>query len=176
MDHQRFAPVWLSADEQLAVLSAAYGRASMARKLLGRFRFPPGTPHLSGGIIPWARIPLAFTATGELDLTADALTFSPRAYRMFGWHIRDLRGDVQFTLSSADVTAVEPADMPSLFISYFDLPFTRVRTTRQGLLGNLLFCVGSPWMGRIWAQSVELRIALDRFAGARRPAGPGARP
>ncbi|MCI0587315.1 MAG: hypothetical protein L0323_10790 [Planctomycetes bacterium] len=167
MDHKRFVPVWLSTDEQLAALSAAYGSASIAGKLLGRFQFPPGTAHLRGRVIPWMRAPLAFTATGELDLTAEVLAFSPRAYRAFGCHVRDVRGDVQFTLSRADVTAVEPADMRSPFIRFFDLPFTRVRTTRQGLLGNLLFCVGGLWMGRIRAGSSELRTALERFAAAR---------
>ena len=165
MDHQRFAPVWLSTDEQLGALFTAYAGASIAMKLLGRFHFPPGTAHLRGLFMPWARAPLAFAAVGDLDVGPDLLEFSPRPYAVPGWRVRDLRGDIQFRLARADVLSVEPADMRSPVVRYFDIPFTRVRTARQGVVSNLLLCAGGRLsMGRVRARSMDLRAALKRFA------------
>lgn len=172
MDHQRFAPVWLSTDEQLEALSVAYAGASMPMQLLGRFNVPPGTAYLRGLLIPWARIPLVFTAAGELVVGPDVLEFSPRAFTLFGWRVRGGSRDIQFRLARADVLAVAPADIRSPVHRYFDIPFTRVRTVKEGVMSNLLLCIGGRLsMGRVRARSMELRAALERFT-----AGDGAAP
>ena len=163
--HKRFSPVWVSTDEQVAALSASYTEASTAMKLLGRLHVPPGTAHLRGLILPWSRMPLVFIAVGDLIFHSNVLELSPRGYSLPGWRVRNVRSDIQFRLSSEEVVLVEPGDFRSPVHRFFDFPFTRLRTTHQGILSNLLLCVGGRLsMGRVRVSSMELRATLERFA------------
>jgi hypothetical protein len=159
-----FSPVWISTAEQLARLEASYRSASLLAKLLGRFAFPEGTAHVRGIVMPWARVPLVAIAQGRLTVAGDRLTFAATPLRVPGWLVRGMH-DLHWELGRADVVAVDPADFASPFARMFDIPFTRLRTRRPGLLSEFLVCVGGRFlMPKIRARSLDLRQALHAFA------------
>lgn len=162
-----FSPVWLSTEEQLHRLADAYTQASLVRKSLGRFRFPSGTAHLRGLLMPWARIPIVFVAQGSLTIADTALRFRATPPSVFGWQVQEVDATLTFELTPRDVEMVEPFTFPSPVARLFDLPFTRVRTTKPGLAHDFLVCVGGRVLiPRIRARSLELRAAVAAFGHA----------
>ena len=166
---QYIEPVWLSSDAQIAALAEAYGSATLTTKLLGRYRFAPEVAHIRGVTMPWARVPLVFLAEGPLTVSGDRLAFASRPPTLPGWYVRGGLPQASFDLAPSEIESVEPADSRSPFSKIFDLPFTRVRTARHGLMGNFLLCVGGRVsVPKIRARSLELRRALEEFASGRR--------
>jgi hypothetical protein len=156
-----FQPVWISTTEQLTRLAASYRSASLLGKVLGRFSFPEGTAHARGIVIPWMRAPLALLAEGRLTVYERGIAFAATPFRVPGSLVRGVDDDLRAELGRAEVTAVEPAPFASPFARHFDIPFTRIRTKRQGLLGDFLVCVGGRLsMGRIRSRSLELQQSL----------------
>lgn len=157
----RFHPVWFSTDAQVAALTAAYRDASWSTKLLGTFDLPEGVAHLRGRLMPWMRMPLVCVAEGTLEVSDRAVAFSLTEMRLFGWALHGLRTDVAFQLPVSAIAAVEPADVSSPVVRFFNIPFTRLRTTRPPPLDNFLLCVGGRIaMPRIRERSIELRRTL----------------
>jgi hypothetical protein len=86
---------------------------------------------------------------------------------VFGWAVREVDSTLTFELTPSDIRSVEPFSFPSPVARLFDLPFTRVRTTKLGLAHDFLVCVGGRvLMPRIRARSLELRAALESFSAA----------
>src|SRR5262245_23682561 len=127
-----FSPVWISTEEQLRRLADAYTHASLAQKALGRFHFPAGTAHIRGLLMPWMRMPIIFVAQGRLTIANGALRFRATPPRLFGWQVREVDSTLTFELTPSDVRAVEPFAFASPVGQLFDLPLTRVRTTKHG--------------------------------------------
>ncbi len=162
VQQQRFDPVWLSTGEQLDALSSAYRSAPLWRKLLGRLRFGPDVTHVRGTVLPWARMPIAYVAAGALEIGPGVVRFRPRVFPVFGWRIHGLHPIAAWEISASEVKAVEPADFPSPVTRYFDIPFTRLRTTRPAPLDTLLVCAGGRLsVARIRSGSLDLRKALQ---------------
>ena len=161
----RFEPVWLSTDEQIAAVMRIYTEAPLAAKLLGTFDIPPGVARLHGVLMPWMRTPIAFVAEGKLKTDGQRIAFVPRPFRAFGWRVEGLRPDAAFDIPVSAITAIEPVDLRSPVGRFFDIPFTRIRTTLPPPLDNILLCVGgriSP--AGVRARSLELRRELETLA------------
>lgn len=159
-----FSPVWVSSQEQLNRLADAYAKASLLQKSLGTFRLPPGTAHIRGLLMPWMRAAIVYVAQGHLTMAATTLRFRAVQPRVFGWQVRDVDSSLTFELTPTDIRAIEPFPFPSPVVRFFDIPLTRVRTTKPGLAGDFLICVGGRVrMPRIRARSLELRAALESF-------------
>ena len=162
-----FSPVWLSTEEQLRRLAEAYTQASVVQKSLGRFPLPSGTAHLQGWLMPWARVAIVYVAQGRLTIANTVLRFRAAPPRMFGWHVREVDSTLTFELTPQDIRTVEPFPLESPVARLFDLPLTRVRTTKPGLAQDFLVCVGGRVLiPRIRARSLELRAALESFGHA----------
>jgi hypothetical protein len=156
-----FSPVWFSTDRQLATLAQVFESATLTAKLLGRFDIPAGCASIQSVSMPWTRVPLALQAQGAIALNERSLSFEPTSFRTFGWRVCSLMKDISFDLSPSDLVAVEPADFRSPFMRTFDLPFTRVRTSKPSPIDNFLLCVGGRIaMPRIRSRSRELRASL----------------
>jgi hypothetical protein len=82
------------------------------------------------------------TASGELRLMDDAMSFRPRKFKSFGWRIRGPFEQISFDLRREDVVSVEATDFRSPVMRAFDFSFARIRTSRSGPLGNFLVCAG----------------------------------
>ncbi|HKW12723.1 MAG TPA: hypothetical protein VJO33_20210 [Gemmatimonadaceae bacterium] len=161
-----FSPVWLSTEEQLRRLADAYTHASLLRKFSGRYPLPSGTAHLRGLLMPWMQIPIVYVAHGRI-MFANTLRFRATPPRVFGWQVRDVDHTLTFELTPSEIQTVEPFTFPSPVARLFDLPFTRVRTTKPGLAHDFLICVGGRVLiPRIRARSLELRAALESFSHA----------
>jgi hypothetical protein len=162
-----FFPVWLSTEEQLRRLVDVFTQASVVEKTLGRYSFPPGTPHARGVFMSWMRIPIVYIAQGRLTITNTALRFRAAPPQMLGWQVLEVDSTITFELTPRDIQSVEPFTFPSPVARLFDLPFTRVRTTKPGLAPDFLMCVGGRVrVPRIRSQSVDLRAALESFSHA----------
>lgn len=159
-----FAPVWVSTAEQLSHLEMTYREASLPAKLLGRYTMPDGTAHLRGVLMPWMRVPIVFLAQGRLTVAGDRMTFASTPLRAPGWFVHGVDPGMHWQLSRAELETVEPMSFSSPFAKFFDIPFTRIRSSRPGLLGDFLVCVGGRFsMPKVRARSLDLRLALQRF-------------
>lgn len=159
-----FSPVWVSSQEQLRRLADAYTQASALRKSLGNFRLPPGTAHLRGVLMPWMRAPIVYVAQGRLTIANATLRFRAVQPDVFGWRVMEVDSSLTFELTPTDIRTVEPFPLQSPVARSFDLPLTRVQTTKPGLAGDFLICVGGRVrIPRIRARSLELRTALESF-------------
>jgi hypothetical protein len=158
---RHFDLVWLSTDAQIAALTEAYRRATLATKLLARFDLPQDAAQMRSFLMPWTRLPLVFVAQGRLTVDERTVAFTPRIHRIFGWRLFGVRSDLWFQYSASELAAVEPADLGSPVAHFFDIPFTRIRTAHAPPLDNFLLCVGGRFsMPRIRKQSLELRRGL----------------
>ena len=161
-----FSPVWFSTDRQLAALTQSLESATTTSKLLVRFEIPTDCASLRGVIIPWMRVPLGLQAQGVIGLNEASFSFRQEPYRVFGWRFRTPLDDLSFNLFPNDVSAIEPADFRSpvmrrLGVTFFDVPFTRVRTSKPSPIDNFLLCVGGRFsMPRIRDRSRDLREKL----------------
>lgn len=162
-----FTPVWLSTDEQLEALVDAHASASPWAKLAGRLPVRDGVTHLRGVFMPWMRMALVLNAQGELGFYQRSLVFKQRPFKAFGWRVQDQHRKLSFSLDADDVVSIEPCDFSSPVARLFDLPFTRVRTRRDGVQQDFLLCVGGRLaMPLIKARSVDLRqTLLDWYEG-----------
>jgi|SRR5579862_950422 len=87
------------------------------------------------------------------------MSFAPISFSPV-WFSTD-RQQAALTQSWNDVSAIEPADFRSPVIRTFDLPFTRVRTSKPSPIDDFLLCVGGQIsMPRIRDQSRDLRANL----------------
>jgi hypothetical protein len=162
-----FSPVWLSTEEQLRRLAEAYTQASLLRKFSGRYSLPSGTAHLRGLLTPWMQIPIVYVAHGRITIANTAVRFRGTPPSVFGWQVRDVDSTLTFELTPSDIRTVEPFTFPSPVARLFDLPFTRVRTTKAGLAHDFLICVGGRVLiPRIRARSLDLRAELESFGHA----------
>jgi hypothetical protein len=156
-----FSPVWFSTDQQLATLVQVFESATLTAKLLGRFDIPADRASIQNVLMPWARAPRAPQAQGAVTLNERFLAFRPTSFRVFGWRVRSPMKGISFDLSPSDVVAIEPADFRSPFMRAFDLPFTRVRTSKPRPMDNFLLCVGGQIaIPRIRSRSRALRASL----------------
>jgi hypothetical protein len=156
-----FSPVWFSTDRQLAALVQVFQSATVTAKLLGRFDILADCASIQNVLMPWARAPLAPQAQGAITLNESSLAFRPTSFRIFGWRVRSPMKEIAFDLSPNDIIAIEPADFHSPVMRAFDLPFTRVRTSKSSPIDNFLLCVGGKIaIPRIRARSRELRGSL----------------
>jgi hypothetical protein len=113
------------------------------------------------------RIPIVYVAQGRLTITNSALRFRAAPPQMFGWQVLEVDSTLTFELTPRDIESVEPFTFPSPVARLFDLPFTRVRTTKPGLAPDFLMCVGGRVrIPRIRARSLELRAGLESFRHA----------
>jgi hypothetical protein len=111
------------------------------------------------------RVPLVLVAQGRLVVDGERLAFTSTPFRAPGWRAHGVLRDLRWELCRTEVTVVEPADVSSPVARLFDIPFTRVRSTRSGLLSEFLMCVGGRFsMPKVRTRSLELRKALQLFA------------
>jgi hypothetical protein len=158
---RRFDWVWSSTDTQVTTALQLYRDASLLTKMLGRYKFPSGTSHISGYVTPWMRVALIFVSEGALSIGDGRLSFQPERHRMFGWRMVNVRSDLAFDLPVGEIDMIEAADFSSPVAHLFDIPFTRVRTRLSPPLDNFLLCVGGRInMRSIRAQSIRLRSEL----------------
>jgi hypothetical protein len=156
-----FSPVWFSTDRQLAALAQSWEAATMISKLLGRFDVPADCASLQGTLMPWTRVPLALQAQGDISLNEASFSFRQTPYRVFGWRVLSPLRDLSFDLFPNDVSAIEPVDFRSPVMRTFDVPFTRVRTSKPNPIDNFLLCVGGRIsMPHIRSRSQDLREKL----------------
>jgi hypothetical protein len=158
--------VWLSTDAQITALIETYGNASLKTKLLGNFKVPANAAHFRSYALPWVCVPAVFVAEGNLTIRNDTLRFTPHPHFIFGWRALNVRADLAFESTAAEIIRIEPADFQSPMINFFNLPFTRVRTNLLAApLDNFLLCAGGRInMPRIRTQSLALRHALLALA------------
>ena len=161
-----YSPVWFSTDYQMKAVISAYQAASLITKLGGRYSVPGDAAFLRGILMPWMRMPLVFTTQGELNITGSEISFRPIPYRTFGWIVKSPYKKLSFILKLKDISAVALEDFKSPAMHFFDMPFTRIRTTKEPPLNNFLLCVGGRIaVPRIRARSKELRQRLLDWHG-----------
>ena len=172
-----YSPVWFTNDKQIEALFCSYESASLLSKIAGRFAFSSDVAHLRGLLAPWMRVPLVLLAQGSLVIGPTELTFHTEPYKAFGWIVRSSYKDLSFAVQRSEVLSVLPADTKSPVMRVFDLPFTRIRTSRQAPLDNFLVCVGGRIaISRIRAKSRALRESLLAWQAEERDDGQIAAP
>lgn len=140
---QKFSPIWFTTEAQLKSLDDIYSRSSLGTKLLARFDVPANTPQLRGILMPWMRAPLVFQSAGELAVAGDSVQFTARRQRLFGWRLVHVDDGLAFTLNAHELVELDLFSFSSPVARIFDLPFVRIRTTREGALSGFLLCVGA---------------------------------
>lgn len=163
-----FKPVWVSTVEHVNKLHELYANASSLSRLFGVYDLPEGFPygHLYWGILPVFKAPLALIASGVVEIDGAELSFRSQPMPIFGSQIHNLRTDLAFHLQANELVSVERYTAASPALSYFNLPFTRVRSQQAGLLSDFLLCVGGtgPFMNKVRARSEEFAVALTALA------------
>jgi hypothetical protein len=162
-----FARTWISTEEQLRVLADSYQGASMLRKLAGAFEFPSSAAHLQGWFMPWMRSPTVFTAVGHLVIGETRIQFRPAAPKLLGWRLRNIDRTLVFDIAATEITAADAYAFKSPFSKMFDLPFTRLKTSKPGILADFLLCIGHPLSPpTVRVRSLALQVELQRFGSA----------
>jgi hypothetical protein len=151
-----FGPVWFSTDRQLSAVACSWESASIISKLLGKLEVPSDCAWIEGTSRA-QRFPLAMQAQGVINLNEKSLTFRAIPWHRVGWRGRGLLNDLCLDLFPKDVLKIEPADSPSPVMRVFEIPFTRILTSKPSPIDNFLLCIGGKRMRR---QSQELREKL----------------
>ena len=125
---------------------------------------------MRGLFMSWMCVPIVFVAQGRLTVTNTTLRFRATPPQLIGWQLLDVESTLTFELTPNDIVSVEPFSFPSPVGRLFDLPFTRIRTTKAGLAPELLMCIGGRVRARrIRERSFELRATLESFSHAALP-------
>jgi|SRR5215468_6396176 len=167
-----FSPIWVSTIEHQEAFSRLVHEASLAKKILGSYNLPTDFPqvHMLWGIFPVFRVPLVMIASGRLTVLGKMLQFEALAWGKLdaigGNVYKNLQSDLKFELSGRELSQIERYENPRPFMAYYNLSWTRVRSTRMGLLSDILLAVGGrgPTMGRIRKRNADLFSALNRLA------------
>lgn len=159
-----FEPVWISTDEHLKTFYAIYYHTPFLEKLFRGYRIPFGSPHMEmdQGRFKGKKVPVVLISSGIGKIDNANFYFQSKPFHTPGFTIKNLM-DLEFELSATDFIRVTRAESFSPVVRYFDIPFTRIETKRNGLLENFLVCVGGlgPSMKNINSQSNELRQCLN---------------
>ena len=163
-----FEPVWVSSAEHLQTFERAYRECSYVRLFAGAWKLPEGFPYVRGWMgIPW-RVPIVMFSSGQVRIEDRLLEFEAKPWRLPLNRLHHLRTDLRFTLTDEDITEVKAFEFASPIMRYYNLPFTRIRTTKGGELADFLLCVGGvgPLMGKVRAMNAEMSSRLrDAFLG-----------
>lgn len=157
-----FEPAWISSVEHLGAFHKIVGKASLLRRLFGRYEIPEGFPHVQMSLA--MRCPIVMFSAGRLAVAPDRIEFEATAPRGFsGRQYRALHLDLRFALTDDDVLSIE-AYQDDAPIRYYTMPFLRVKTIRSGELSDFLVCVGGsgPAMGNSRTQNALLLDELRR--------------
>jgi hypothetical protein len=101
-------------------------------------------------------------SSGHLVIKDQLLEFEARPWDPPHCEVYHLRTDLRFELTDRDITGVEPFEAVSPVMRYYNLPFTRIRTTKGGELSDLLLCVGGTGlsMSQVRDDNAELSSKL----------------
>jgi hypothetical protein len=161
-----FEPVWISSDEHLAKLDAIYRQASIFDKLFGNYKLPPNYPYIvvHRGLFSRSKLPSVTITSGIVKIDQRLFSFQSKPFSILGTPAKNLL-DLDFDLEATELVQVTRADAKSPAIKYYNMPFTRVQTKREGLLSNFLVCVGGtgPSMKEINLKSDELFLDLEKL-------------
>ncbi len=165
-----FQPVWVSTDEHLNNFYSIYKNTSLLEKLFGAYRFPPNFPyiHMFWGILLFNKVPVVLVASGIAEVDNASFSLKPKPFNTFGSITKNLL-NLEFVISANEITRVSTAKAKSPILQYYNIPFIRVQTNRDGLLNNFLVCVGGsgPSMKKVNSQSAELLQVLEKLTVAK---------
>jgi len=161
VENSTYTPTWVSTDEQLDGLVAAYKSSSLIRKVIGRREIPGNIAYLRSVLMPWMRMPVVFIAQGVLQLQQESLLFRPSSFKAFGWRVNSPFQQLSFDIDRRDVMSIEPVEFKSPVMRMYDFRFSRIRTSKPGLLGNFLLCAGGKFsMARARSKTEEMAADL----------------
>lgn len=136
----------------------------------GAYRLPHNFPHIQmrRWLLPGRKIPVVAIASGSGRIENDKFSFRSTPFTILGSTTHNLL-DLQFDISRSELVAVTHASAESPVLRYYNMPFTRIRTRRSGLLSDFLVCVGGlgPSMQQINARSSQLFQALSDLMNSR---------
>ena len=136
------------------------------KKIFKGYRIPSDYPHMEmdQGRFKNKKFPIVFISSGIGRIDNDKFFFQSKPFYTPGFKMKNLM-DLAFELSGYDFIRVTRAESFSPAIRYFDIPFTRIETKRNGLLENFLVCIGGlgPSMKKINSQSNELQKHLNNL-------------
>ena len=164
------APVWLSTIEHLEQLLEIHRSESFLTKVVGLYRIPDGFPHLWYWLAPFARVPIIYFANGRLILVPQGFRFEPVRRMLFMASVANVREDLMLEIRREDICNVEeyaldPEELPFPTRSYYNFPWTRIRTRLSGMRGDFLIGAGGagPSMGGIRARNARLLETLSEY-------------
>ncbi|HYF63878.1 MAG TPA: hypothetical protein VD886_13745 [Herpetosiphonaceae bacterium] len=162
-------PAWITTIDHLDQLVAILRQPPALSRIFSRFVIPPGFPfaEIPLGILGSTRRPAVPLASGLMELQPGLITFEARPLRLPGPVVRNLREDMQFVLTAADVLGIERYVGESPFGNNFNMLFARLHTRRGGLMRDFLVCVGGgePTMDRQRRETSQLIAALLQAVG-----------
>jgi hypothetical protein len=167
-------PVWLSSVEHQRQLVAIYRDSSRLAKLTGAHRLPDGFPHLVYWLLPFVRVPIIYFANGRLLASPERMRFESLPRNLLGASLVNVRTDLCFDVPREAIQQVEPyrldpAELPIPGLSYFNFPWTRVRTLASGIAADFLIGLGGagPSMRGIRQRNQQLFQFLVEYAADR---------
>jgi hypothetical protein len=165
------APVWLSNIDHLQRLLEIHRNESFLTKVVGLYRIPDGFPHLWYWLAPFARVPIIYFANGRLILLPQGFRFEPVHRALFMASVANVRSDLVLEIRRDDIRDVneymlDPAELPFPTRSYYNFPWTRVRTRLPGVSSDFLIGAGGagPSMRGIRARNAQLLETLTAYA------------
>jgi hypothetical protein len=155
-------------------LVAIYRNSSRLAKFIGAPPLPDGLPHLQYWLLPFARVPIIYFANGRLLASPAGMRFESLPRRLFGANVVNVRNDLNFEVAREAIKTVEPyrldpADLPFPALSYYNFPWTRVRTLAPGIATDFLIGLGGagPSMNGIRQRNQQLFQFLTEYAAGR---------
>jgi hypothetical protein len=166
--------VWLSSVEHLRQFVKVHRDGSPLAKFLGRYSMPKEFPHVQWWLFPWMRVPIIYFANGSLTVSPAGMRFESRPRTLFGASVVNVPRDLCFDVARESIKTVEPftldpAEAPFPALSYFNFPWTRVRTSNSGIAADFLVGLGGagPSMRGIRQRNQQLFQFLTECAAAR---------
>lgn len=162
----QFEPVWISTMAHLDRLHQLFRHTSALKKAFGIYDIPEGFPYAQyGSILLTLKAPLVMVANGIMHIENQKIRYLARPMQVRGSQIHNLQINLEFDIHADELISIERYLGKSPVSKHFDLPFTRIRSSRSGLQEDFLVCVGGvgPSMGRVKAKSEELFVALKQI-------------
>jgi hypothetical protein len=166
-----FEPTWISTAEHLAKFKTITADTTAAIKRGGRYEVPDDFPQtriaIYWGLMYSSPSPLIMLSNGVLNLSDDSLSYKASPLRMANNKVSNLQDNLEFSIPKSDIASLARYQFVSPINNNFDISFTRVCTTHDGLLHDFLVCVGGQGLAfeKIRKANVEIFNSLAKIMG-----------
>jgi hypothetical protein len=164
-----FDPVWVSTVEHLTRFKSINADTADAIRSGFRYNVPEKFPQtrmaMFFGLAYSSPSPLIMFSNGILDIDNNKVSYKAYQFKLKNNRVINVNDELWFSISISEILSLDKYLFVSPINHHFNMSFSRIYTTKSGLLADLLLCVGGQNLdfGKIKKANETLFDTLDKL-------------